>query len=74
MNISVSNLGNKVTEESLHAVFSTYGKVSSSRVLPGTDGAGMAFVEMPDEKEALTAIKKINGKIIGGTAIMVEGR
>ena len=45
----------------------------SSRVLPGTDGAGMAFVEMPDEKEALTAIKKINGKIIGGTAIMVEG-
>jgi len=74
MNIAVSNLGEKVTEESLHAVFATYGKVKSSKVLPGNgETTAMAILEMPDEAEALTAIKKINGSIIGGSAITVQG-
>ena len=75
MNIYISNLGDKITDESLRATFATYGEVSSSKViLDGFTGysRGFAFVEMPNESEATIAITKINGSIIDGQAIVVK--
>jgi RNA recognition motif-containing protein len=76
MHIYISNLGDRVTNESLRAVFATYGEVRSSKLIP--DGfsdypSGFAFVEMPNEREALTAMAKLKGSILDGHAIGVSG-
>lgn len=73
MNIYISNLGDKVTNESLRAVFATYGEVSSSR-LTSHQLAGYregALIEMPKKSEALAAIAGLNGSILDGRAISV---
>jgi RNA recognition motif-containing protein len=75
MNIYISNLGDKVTDASLEAIFSSHGQVSSSRViLDGFTGysRGFGFVEMPDDSEAALAIAKVNGTVIDGRAIEVK--
>jgi len=75
MNIYVSNLGDKITDESLRALFATHGEVSSSHiVLDGFTGysRGFAFVEMQDDHQAEVAIEKINGSIVDGRAISVQ--
>jgi RNA recognition motif-containing protein len=75
MTIYVSNLGDKITEESLDAIFSTYGSVASCRiVLDGFTGysRGFAFIDMPDEDEAAAAISRINGSVVNGTEIHAE--
>jgi RNA recognition motif-containing protein len=75
MNIFISNLGDKVTDESLRATFATYGEVSSSKVvLDGFSGysRGFAFVHMPNETEAAFAIGKMQGCVLDGRAIDVK--
>ncbi len=75
MNIYVSNLGEKITDETLKAIFAQHGKVSSAKVI--TDHftgypRGFAFVEMPDETEAAAAIAKINGSEIEGQTVSAK--
>ncbi len=75
MNIYISNLGDRITDESLRAVFATHGKVSSSKVIMDERtgfSKSVAFIEMPNIAEATTAISKINGCIIDGCAIAVK--
>ena len=75
MNIYVSNLGDKITDSSLEAIFSTHGAVVSSNVvLDGFTGypKGFGFVEMPDREQALRAIEKINRAVINGRTIEVK--
>ena len=75
MNIYVSNLGDKITDSSLEAIFSAHGAVISSNVvLDGFTGipSGFAFVEMLDRDQALKAIAKINGAVIDGRTIEVK--
>lgn len=75
MNIYITNLGERITDESLDATFSTYGTVSSSRILRDQDTdqlKTMAIVEMPNEQEAMRAIQRLNGSIIDGRAIEVR--
>lgn len=73
MNIYVSNLGDKITDASLDAIFSAHGSVVSSRVImDGFTPKGFAFVEMPNQQEAMNAIERINGAVIDGRTIEVK--
>lgn len=78
MNLYVSNLPYTMTDEELQGEFSAFGNVSSARVVRDRDtgrSRGFAFVEMPVEFEALTAINALNAKEIGGRALrVVEAR
>lgn len=75
MDLYVSNLGDKVTEESLRAIFATYGEVNSSRII--RDGStdyskSFAFIEMPNATEAENAMAKINGAVVNGKNLSVK--
>ena len=75
MKIYISNLGNQITDESLRATFATYGVVGSATVMTDENtgySRGFAFVEMPDDKEAVSAIQRIDGSIMNGRMIQVE--
>jgi RNA recognition motif-containing protein len=75
MNIYISNLGDKATDGAVRAAFEAFGKVSSARViLDGFTGypRGFAFVEMPNETEAASAIAKLNGSLMDGHTISVS--
>jgi RNA recognition motif-containing protein len=75
MNLYVSNLGDKITDSSLEAIFSTHGAVISSNVvLDGFTGypKGFAFVEMADREQGMKAIEKINGAVVNGRTIEVK--
>lgn len=75
MNLYVSNLGEHITDESLRAVFATHGNVSSSKIeRHQVTGAskGFGFIDMPNNAEALNAIKKINGVVINGRKVSVK--
>ncbi|HEX2609193.1 MAG TPA: RNA-binding protein [Flavisolibacter sp.] len=75
MNIYVSNLGDQITEASLHAAFSTHGEVSSAKIILDQFTGyprGFGFVEMPDEAQATEAISKIDGAVINGRQISAK--
>jgi RNA recognition motif-containing protein len=74
MKIYISNLGQKITDESLYATFATHGEVLSAII--SKDRAkgyksGVAIVEMPNNMQAATAIGKLNGIIMDGQIIEV---
>jgi RNA recognition motif-containing protein len=69
MIIYVSNLGEKVTPDSLEVLFATYGKVSSPILIRDEAAVGprrFALVEMMSSTEAVHAISKLHGSIIDG--------
>lgn len=75
MNIYVGNLAYSVTEDELRTLFAEYGEVSRVNVI--TDkfsgrSKGFAFVEMPDNSEADTAIKALNETPISGRPVKVN--
>jgi RNA recognition motif-containing protein len=74
MVIYISNLGKKVTVDSLELLFATHGNVSSTELLINkTSGGhnGEALVEMTHGHEAQHAIYKLNGSIIDGHIMAV---
>jgi RNA recognition motif-containing protein len=73
--IYVGNLSSTATEDQLQEAFGQYGKVSSVSVIKDRDTGqprGFAFIEMPDGKEAATAIKQMNLREIAGRSITVN--
>ena len=74
MHLYISNIGQKVTDESLRAIFATHGKVDFIRLSQGPDGFSHnnALVHMPDETEALKALQSLNGSVINGSSISIE--
>ena len=75
MNIYVGNLSYSVTEENLRQAFETFGQVSSARIVKDKYSGqprGFGFVEMPDQAEAQTAIKDLNGKELLGQQMNVN--
>lgn len=75
MNLYVSNLGDQVTDESLRAIFATYGEVASSKIVKDRFSGysrGFGFVEMPDDSQATDAMTKINGTIVNGRNVSVK--
>jgi len=75
MNLYVSNLGDKITDESLRAIFATHGEVFSSKIIKDHVtgfSRGFAFIEMPNDTEAENAIAKMNGTIVNGKNLSVK--
>jgi len=75
MNLYISNLGDQITDESLRAIFATYGVVHSARIAKDQFtgySRGFAFIEMPNEHEAIAAMSRINGSILNGRSVSVE--
>jgi len=73
MNIYVANLSREITEDSLRYAFSAFGQVRSVSIgKDETTGQASAFVSMPIENEAQTAIRQMNGKDLDGRTIQVE--
>jgi RNA recognition motif-containing protein len=75
MNIYVSNLSFRVTEESLISLFSKFGTVTSAKIIKDREtqqSRGFAFVEMPSESEGKEALANLNNKEVEGRAISVS--
>ena len=75
MNIYVGNLSYNVSTEDLRQAFEAYGEVSSANIIKDKYSGrsrGFAFVEMPNDGEAQTAIENLNGKELSGQQIKVS--
>ncbi len=75
MNIYVGNLSYAMSESELRDAFAAYGEVSSVKILMDREtgrSRGFGFVEMPNQKEAETAVAQLNGKDVGGRALRVN--
>jgi RNA recognition motif-containing protein len=75
MDIYISGLDVKVTDETLNLLFSKHGLVDSSTVMvDGFTGysRGFAFVVMPNEDEAINAIAALDGSLIEGRPVVVK--
>jgi RNA recognition motif-containing protein len=75
VNIYVGNMSFSTGEEELRQEFSQYGEVSSVRIITDRQTGqprGFGFVEMPDDDAANKAIEELNGKELGGRALVVN--
>ena len=75
MNIYVGNVKYEMTGDQLKEMFSSYGEVSSARIISEREtgrSKGFGFVEMPNDSEALAAIEATNEKEIGGRTLKVN--
>jgi RNA recognition motif-containing protein len=74
MNIFISNLNYRLTDEDLHDIFSEYGEVQSAKIIHDREtgrSKGFGFVEMADEK-AEKAIEELNQREVDGKVINVS--
>ncbi len=74
MNIFISNLNYRLTNEDLHELFSEYGEVQSAKIIQDREtgrSRGFGFVEMAEE-EAKKAIEELNQKEVDGKVINVS--
>jgi cold-inducible RNA-binding protein len=74
-NLYVGNLSYAVNDAELEALFATYGKVDSARVITDRDtgrSKGFGFVEMSDDNEAQAAIDALNGTEHNGRTLTVN--
>jgi RNA recognition motif-containing protein len=75
MTIFVANLPLTVTESELHDCFAQYGNVADVRIAQDRitgNFRGFGFVTMPDDHEAITAIRELDGRDWDGRAIHVD--
>jgi RNA recognition motif-containing protein len=75
MNIYVGNLSYGMSEAELRDAFAAFGEVSSVKILMDREtgrSRGFAFVEMPNQHEAQSAITQLNGKELGGRALRIN--
>jgi cold-inducible RNA-binding protein len=75
MNIFVGNLSFKTTEEELQREFEAFGEVSSAKIIIDREtlkSRGFAFVEMPNQEQALAAIAGLNDKVLAGQTLKVN--
>jgi RNA recognition motif-containing protein len=71
----VSNLSFRTNEEALRSLFSTFGKVTSARVITDREtgqSRGFGFVEMDVVAEAQAAMKSLDNKEIEGRILSVS--
>jgi RNA-binding proteins (RRM domain) len=75
MNIYVSNLSFNVQDEDLKEFFTSYGEVSSAKVINDKftgQSRGFGFVEMPDDEAAQKAIAGLDQATVEGRMIKVS--
>ncbi len=71
----VGNMSFQTTESDLRDLFASAGQVGDIHMVTEREtgrSRGFAFVEMPDDEEAVKAIAAMNGKEIGGRALTVN--
>ncbi|HEY6503280.1 MAG TPA: RNA-binding protein [Chitinophagaceae bacterium] len=74
MNMYVSNLSFHTNNETLKALFTPFGNVTSAKVITDRDSGqsrGFGFVEMDIVAEGQAAMKGLNNKEIEGRAMSV---
>ncbi len=75
MNIYVGNLSYNSTEEELLKTFEKYGEVMSVKIISDRysgQSKGFGFVEMPQQSQAIEAIKALNGFSYKGRDLKVN--
>ena len=73
--IYVGNLSFGTEEEGLKGAFQKFGEVGSVSIIVDRDTGrsnGFAFVELPDDENAMEAIKNLNGSVLDGRKIRVD--
>jgi RNA recognition motif-containing protein len=71
----VGNLPYDTTDPSLQQMFEAHGTVQSVQIIMEREtgrSKGFGFVEMGSDQEAQAAINALNGKQMGGRALMVN--
>jgi RNA recognition motif-containing protein len=74
MNIYVSNLGFNIRDEDLKQLFTSYGEVTSAKVINDKfsgQSRGFGFVEMSDDEGARKAIAELDQTTVEGRPIKV---
>lgn len=75
MKLYVGNMSFDSTEASLEGLFSNYGTVSEVAVITDRETGrprGFAFVTMPNDDEARTAIEQLNGQEFEGRTLNIN--
>lgn len=74
MTIYVGNINYSLGEAEIQKIFEVLGKVESVKIIRDKRtgrSKGFAFVEMPNKKEAMEAIKTLDGKEVAGRNLRV---
>ena len=74
-NLFVGNISFQTTESELTALFQPFGQVGRVHVVTDREtgrARGFAFVEMPNDDEAVKAIAALDGKEVGGRNLKVN--
>lgn len=74
MTIYVGNINYSLKESDIRKIFEEIGKVESVKLIRDKKtgkSKGYAFVEMPSKKEAMEAIKTLDGKEVAGRNLRV---
>jgi len=75
INIYVGNLAFTATEDDVRNAFSEFGEVAQVSIITDREtgrSRGFAFVEMPNDEEARTAIEQLNLQEIDGRRVTVN--
>ncbi|MBL8870187.1 MAG: RNA-binding protein [Planctomycetaceae bacterium] len=71
----VGNLSYRATEDQLREAFGQYGQVSQVSIIMDREtgrSRGFAFVEMPNNEEAQSAIENLNQQEVAGRRVTVN--
>lgn len=74
MKLIVGNLSPEATEHRLREMFAVHGRVTEVDVIVDRltgHPRGLAFVSMESNSAAVAAIQAMNGRFVGGRALMV---
>ncbi len=75
LNILVRNLSREVNEKELFQLFQSFGRIKSHNIVMDVStgkSKGFGFVDMPEDVEAVAAIKALDGKLVQGLRIRVK--
>ena len=74
MTIYVGNINYTLSEEDIKRIFEVIGGVEAIKIIRDKKtgrSKGFGFLDMPDKKEAMEAIKTLDGKTVSGRNIRV---
>jgi len=74
MTIYVGNINYSLSEDDIRKIFEVMGKVESVKIVQDKRSGkskGYGFIEMPDKKEAMEAIKTLDGKEVSSRNLRV---
>jgi RNA recognition motif-containing protein len=74
MTIYVGNINYTMSEDDVRHIFEVMGKVDSIKIIRDkktNKSKGFGFLDMPDKKEGMEAIKTLDGKTVAGRNLRV---